>query len=68
MEAELGDSPWFAGDEMTAADLQMSFPVQGAAARAGLDASRPRLMAWLDRIQSRPAWLRSIERGGPYQL
>jgi len=68
MEAELGDSPWFAGEEMTAADLQMSFPVQGAAARAGLNGSRPRLMAWLDRIQSRPAYLRSIERGGPYQL
>ncbi len=68
MEAELGDSPWFAGEQMTAADLQMSFPVQAAAARAGLDGSRPRLMAWLDRIQSRPAYLRSIERGGPYQL
>ena len=53
---------------MTAADIQMSFPVEGAAARAGLDATRPRLMVFLDRIHARPAWQRAVERGGPYQL
>jgi glutathione S-transferase len=68
LEAELGDNAWFAGNAITAADLQMSFPIQAAAARAGLDQRRPRLMAWLDRIQARPAYLRAIERGGPYQL
>jgi glutathione S-transferase len=68
LEAELGKNLWFAGEEMTAADIQMSFPVQGAAARCGLDASRPRLMAFLGRIEARPAYRRSLERGGPYQL
>ena len=29
---------WFAGDEFTAADIQMSFPLEAAAARGGLDA------------------------------
>ena len=43
MEAELGQRPWFAGDAFTAADVQMSFPVEASAARGGLDARYPRL-------------------------
>ncbi len=68
LEAELGRSLWFAGDEMTTADILMSFPIQAAAARAGLDSTRPRLLGFLDRIESRPAYLRAIERGGAYAL
>jgi glutathione S-transferase len=40
--------------------------VEAAASRAGLDASRPRLMAFLERIHARPAYKRALERGGPY--
>ena len=68
MEAELGKTEWFAGNTFTAADVQMSFPVEGAAARGGLDAKRPRLMAFLQRIHARPAYARALERGGPYAL
>ncbi|SCK38647.1 glutathione S-transferase [Variovorax sp. HW608] len=68
MEAELGKSLWFAGDAFTGADIQMSFPVEAAAARGGLDASRPKLMAYLERIHARPAYRRALERGGPYGL
>ncbi|MDP9045471.1 MAG: glutathione S-transferase [Pseudomonadota bacterium] len=68
MESELGRSDWFAGPEFSAADIQMSFPVEAAAMRAGLDASRPRLMAWLKRIHARPAYQRALERGGPYSF
>ena len=68
MEGELGKSEWFAGDAFTGADIQMSFPVEAARARGGLDASRPKLMAWLERIHARPAYRRALERGGPYGL
>lgn len=68
MEAELGKSEWFAGSEFSAADIQMSFPVEAAAQRAGLDESRPKLMAWLKRIHARPAYRRALERGGPYDF
>jgi glutathione S-transferase len=68
MEAELGRSTWFAGEEFTAADVQMSFPVEAAAARGGLDGSRPRLMAFLARIHARPAYQRALARGGPYGI
>ena len=68
MEAELARSAWFAGDEFSAADIQMSFPLEAAAQRAGLDATRPKLMAFLDRIHRRPAYRRALERGGPYSF
>ncbi len=66
MEAELVAHTWFAGGEFTAADVQMSFPLEAAAARAGLDASRPHLMAFLQRIHAREAYRRALARGGPY--
>ena len=68
LENELATSPWFAGAEFSAADIQMSFPLEAAAARGGLDASRPRLTDFLKRIHARPAFQRAIERGGPYEL
>jgi len=68
MESELGRSTWFAGEEFGAADIQMSFPIEAAAARGGLDARRPRLMEFLARIHGRPAYQRALEKGGPYTL
>jgi len=68
MEAELTKSAWFAGDEFTAADIQMSFPVEAAAARAGLDAGRPRLMDFLARIHAREPYRAALERGGEFKL
>jgi len=68
MEGELGKTTWFAGEELTAADIQMSFPLEAAVARGGLNTSRPKLMAFLERIHARPAYRRALERGGPYQL
>ena len=66
MEGELAQREWFAGDAFSAADIQMSFPLEAASVRAGLDAGRPRLWAWLQRIHARPAYRRALERGGPY--
>jgi glutathione S-transferase len=68
MEAELSKSEWFAGSEFSAADIQMSFPLEAAAQRAGLDDSRPRLKGFLRRIHARPAYRRALERGGPYDF
>jgi glutathione S-transferase len=68
MESELGKATWFAGDEFSAADIQMSFPVEAAAARGGLDATRPKLTAFLERIHAMPAYRRAIEKGGPFEL
>ena len=68
MESELGKSEWFAGAQFSAADIQMSFPLEAARARGGLDEKRPRLMNFLEKIHARPAYRRAIERGGEYAL
>ena len=68
IESQLGPSGWFAGEELSAADIQMSFPMEAASARGGLDASRPRMTAFLAKIHARPAYQRAVERGGPYAL
>ena len=68
MESELARRPWFAGETFSAADIQMSFPLEAAQARGGLDERRPRLVEFLARIHARPAYGRAIERGGAYAL
>jgi glutathione S-transferase len=68
METELGRSLWFAGDELSGADIMMSFPLEAAAQRAGLDARRPKLMAFLDRVHARPAYKQALARGGRYDF
>jgi glutathione S-transferase len=66
IEAELGSQPWFAGAQFTAGDVLMSFPLEIAVSRAGLNASRPNSMAFLERIHARDAYKRALERGGKY--
>jgi glutathione S-transferase len=67
LEAELGSTPWFLGESFSAADIMLSFPLEAANERAGLDQTRPRLMDFLGRIHARPAYRRAIERGGAYR-
>lgn len=63
----LGKHAWFAGDAFSAADVQMSFPIEGAIARAG-GGIPPKLTEWLAKIQARPAYRRAIEKGGDYHI
>ncbi len=66
LETELSSRDWFAGDEFTAADIMMSFPLEVSRGRAGLDTERPNLIDWLERIHARPAYAAALQKGGPY--
>ncbi len=68
MEGELRARDWFAGAAFSAADVMMSFPLEAAAARGGLDDHWPRLMDWLQRIHARPAYHRALQAGGPFHI
>jgi glutathione S-transferase len=68
LESELSGRDWFAGNDFTAADIQMSFPIEAAAARAALGDKLPRLKDFVARLQSRPAYKRALEKGGPYTM
>jgi glutathione S-transferase len=66
LEGELSKEPWFLGETFSAADIMMSFPLEAARARAGLDETRPNLMDFLKRIHARDAYKRALEKGGAY--
>ncbi|MBV6623198.1 MAG: glutathione S-transferase [Rivularia sp. (in: Bacteria)] len=68
MEAELAQRDWFVGNEFTAADIQMSFPLEVAVAQSNLNTTRPCLMKFLERIHARPAYQRALKRGGTYDF
>jgi glutathione S-transferase len=68
LEAELAARTWFAGEEFTGADIQVSFVLEAASARGGLGDKYPKLAGFLKRIHARPAYQRGLERGGPYEL
>ncbi|MFC0387983.1 glutathione S-transferase family protein [Muricoccus vinaceus] len=62
----LAATGWFAGPDITAADIMMSFPLEAASARSPFGEGRPHPGAFLARIHARPAYRRALERGGPY--
>ena len=66
LESELAARRWFAGDDFTAADIMMSFPLAAARARGGRANRYPHLIAWLDAIHARPAYQAALVKGGPY--
>ncbi|MBW4633065.1 MAG: glutathione S-transferase [Iphinoe sp. HA4291-MV1] len=68
IEGEFRKSTWFAGSEFTAADIQMSFPLEMIAMRPEEVESRPKLKEFLARIHARPAYKRALERGGKYDF
>ncbi|AMV44396.1 glutathione S-transferase [Paraburkholderia caribensis] len=68
IEDSLRKTGWFAGNEFTAADIQMSFPLEAATARGSRDAKYPSVARFLDTIHARPAYQRALERGGKYDL
>jgi glutathione S-transferase len=65
MEAELAKSEFFAGSELTGADVMLSFPLEAAGSR-GVVGDRPRIKAFMTRIHARPAYKTALEKGGPY--
>jgi glutathione S-transferase len=65
---ELSATGWFVGNDFTAADVQMSFPLEAATARGGMEGQIPAVVDFLKRIHARPAYQRALERGGKYEL
>lgn len=65
--ASLGDSNHFAAGRFTAADIQMSFVLDAANQRGGLE-RYPNLTRARKAYQARPAYQRALEKGGPYKM
>lgn len=68
IERWLQGRDWFAGDHISGADIQMSFPLEAAAVRVDARQHYPNIAAYLDRVHAREAWLRALEKGGPHEV
>lgn len=67
-EKTISHSTWFAGDQMTGADIMMIFVLEGANARLSLQENYPNLYALMQRIHALPSYKKALEVGGPYEL
>ena len=68
VEQTLAQSKWFCGDTFTAADVQMSFPLEAAEVRVNLSDNYPHIDGFLRAIRARPAYRTALDRGGHYEL
>jgi glutathione S-transferase len=64
IETALSNRAYFAGEDFSAADIQMSYPIQASFARAGMLPDRPNTASWLKRVESRAAFKKAVEKGG----
>lgn len=67
VENALAGRRFLVGDDLTGADVQMTFVIEVARMFGRLE-GRPNLTAYLERMHARPAFARAVERGGPYML
>jgi glutathione S-transferase len=67
MNDALAKTGFFVGSGLTGADIQILFVLE-AAASSGALAAYPHLVSFVERMQARPAYIRGVEKGGPYQL
>lgn len=64
VEGQLAGKTWLLGDDFSAADIQMSYPIEAADSRIGFD-SYPNLAGYLKRLRARPAYQVAVDKGGP---
>jgi glutathione S-transferase len=67
MSQALGERAFMVGEELTGADIMLSFVLEASRAR-GAFADHPNLVAYLERLQARPAYKTALEKGGPYAI
>lgn len=65
IDAHLAQNSWFAGEHLSLADFQMSFPVAALLSRSEAAQHCPHIAAWLRKVEARPAWQHALEKGGP---
>jgi glutathione S-transferase len=65
IEKTLGEHTWFVGDELTAADIQMSFPLQASSTRMDLS-EFPNIARFIKQVEAMPAYQKAIAKGGSF--
>ena len=66
IEDHLSKNRWFAGENMSASDFQMIFPLEAAMTRSGIASKLPAINAWVKKVHALPAYQNALKKGGPY--
>ncbi len=66
IEDHLSKNMWFAGENMSASDFQMIFPLEAAMTRSGIASKLPAINAWVKKVHALPAYQNALKKGGPY--
>jgi glutathione S-transferase len=61
IDSELAKSPWLAGEDLSGADIMMSFPLERASKLRDAD-TRPHILDFVKRIEKRPDYARAVAR------
>lgn len=64
VEQTLADRPWLAGENFTAADIQMSYGLQAGVHQAPGGRHYPNIASYIQRFEARPAYIKAVEIGG----
>ncbi len=67
IEEELEKAPYFLGDELSAADMMMSFPLEMSGSLGILD-DYSNIKEFLERIRALPSYRSALEKGGAYDM
>jgi len=69
VDAHLSEHAWFVGEAISAADVQMSFPLEAALAKGTVErADYPHVAMWVHKVHKREAYQRALKRGGDYEF
>lgn len=63
-EADLGETPWFGGEELTSADIVMCYPMESMRANNYIDENYPNCLAWLERVNKYPSFQKAMKKDG----
>lgn len=64
LEADLARHQWLAGDQLTAADIAMSYNMVSAQQRGFVDATRPGCQRWIAQMEATPSYQRAVATDG----
>ncbi|MEP5938841.1 MAG: glutathione S-transferase [Erythrobacter sp.] len=56
IESDLAEAPWFGGDQVTSADITMSYPMESLRDQGAFTENHPNALAWFDRMEALPSY------------
>lgn len=64
LEHDLAQHEWLAGEELTAADITMSYCMASAKSKGFIDDSRPGCLRWIEQMEATPSYQSAMEKDG----